>query len=72
VLRSYRPSAAATPSMELRRPLSVKVDPSSSVFSSFFASPGGAPVELPSRDTERVKAASRSSRRKMHLRFGKV
>lgn len=73
---TYRPSAAATPSRLLRRPLRLSVEPSLS--SLFFPEeeedeelldelPVGAPVDFSSRDTPRVNAASKSSRSNIHL-----
>ena len=71
LLCTHRPSAAATPSKLLRRPLRVSVEASSSFVSFSFlvvaAAFPGAPVELSSREIPRVKAASRSSSSKMHL-----
>lgn len=65
---TYRPSAAATPSKLLSKPLRLSVEPS---FSSFWvvslSLTVGAPVDFSSRLTPRVNAASRSSRSKMHL-----
>lgn len=73
---THRPSLAATPSRALSSPLRLSVLPS-------FESSGraavlrrddplaladiGVPVEDASRVTERVNAASRSSRRRIHL-----
>ena len=71
---THRPSAAATPSRLLRRPLKLSVDPS--LFSSLlFPDPDelleeldvGIPVDVSSRDMPRVNAASRSSKRRIHL-----
>lgn len=75
--KTYRPSAAATPSRELRSPLRLKVDPSL-LSSLFFALdvvdvdeedelPVGAPVDFSSREMPRVNAASKSSRSRIHL-----
>jgi len=73
---THRPSLAATPSRALSNPLRLRL------FPSFESSEGGAalrrddplalvstgvPVEDASRVTERVNAASRSSRRRIHL-----
>ena len=74
--RTDLPSAAATPSRLFKRPLKLNVEPS-------FASAVvvvveglvvdvvavGVPVELESRVRERVKAASKSSKRRMHLQM---
>lgn len=69
---SYLPSAAATPSSPLRRPLKLSVDPSEllellSDDESFDSL--GVPVDLESRETDRVKAASKSSSKRMHLKI---
>lgn len=71
--RTYRPSAAATPSKLFSKPLRLRVEPS--LFSVAVAEVAavdvvdvGAPVDAESRLTDRVKAASKSSRRRMHLR----
>ena len=77
ISETHRPSAAATPSRELRRPLRLNVDPS--LFSSLFFAldvldeveeeevPVGAPVDFSSREMPRVNAASKSSRSRIHL-----
>lgn len=71
---SHLPSAAATPSRAFRRPLRLNVEPSEpseSLSLSFFEEEDvdvGAPVDFSSRETPRVNAASKSSRRRMHLR----
>lgn len=69
---TYRPSAAATPSKELRRPLKLSVEPLSSVSSLLFVvevdeERVGTPVDFSSREIPRVKAASKSSKSKIHL-----
>ena len=76
ISETHRPSAAATPSRELRRPLRLNVDPS--LFSSLFFAldvldeveeeelPVGAPVDFSSREMPRVNAASKSSRSRIH------
>ena len=70
---THRPSAAATPSSELRRPLRLRVDPLSSLSSLLLAvdvdeeARVGAPVDFSSREIPLVKAASKSSKSKIHL-----
>lgn len=72
--RTYLPSAAATPSRLLRRPLRLSVEAESSFDSSFSFAVGavalvGAPVEDSSREMPRVNAASKSSSSKIHLPY---
>ncbi len=74
---AYRPSAAATPSRLLSSPLRLRVDPSLSSLDFTLLlddeeldvdeEPVGAPVDVSSREIPRVNAASRSSRRSIHL-----
>ena len=68
-LPTYRPSAAATPSRLFKSPLKLNVEPSvaSAVVVVLSLVEVGVPVELASRVTERVNAASKSSKRSMHL-----
>jgi hypothetical protein len=71
---THRPSAAATPSKLFSNPLRESVDPSLLSLLLLFddellllLDDVGTPVDELSRETERVKAASKSSRRRIHL-----
>jgi hypothetical protein len=62
----YGRNIPATPSRLLRRPLKLSVEPSASAVSLSLVLVG-VPVDVESRVTERVNAASKSSNSKIHL-----